>query len=94
MSLVKMGSESLARAERAANHRQQPVLFRSLRWLRCSVPKIRCLSVPSDVSSARLGPAARAYHRIDARAGDGARTLLRDDQLPLIGIERSDRTLD
>ena len=40
------------------------------------------------------GPAARADHRIDTSAGDGARTLLCDDQLPHLGIERSDRTLD
>jgi hypothetical protein len=38
------------------------------------------------------GPAARADHRIDTRAGDLARTLLCDDQLPHSGIERSDRT--
>ncbi len=46
---------------------------------------------PSNDTS---GPAARADHGIDTSAGDGARTLLCDDQLPHIGIERSDRTLD
>ena len=42
----------------------------------------------------RSRSAARPDHRIDTSAGDGARTLLRDDQLPQIGIERSDDTLD
>lgn len=37
---------------------------------------------------------ASADHCIDTRAGDGARTLFCDDQLPHLGIERRDRTLD
>jgi hypothetical protein len=40
------------------------------------------------------GSTARADHSVDASIGDDARTLLCDDQLPHIEIERSDRTLD
>jgi hypothetical protein len=40
------------------------------------------------------GPATRADHCIDTGAGVGAWTLFCDDQVPRMGIERSDRTLD
>ena len=45
-------------------------------------------------SSVCSGPTARVDHRIDTGAGDSARALLGDDQLPHIGVERSDRSLD
>lgn|GEM_PF-6921561 len=58
--------------------------FKSLTWVNLAT-SYRHIVLTSTA------PATRADHGIDTRAGDGARTLLCDDQLPPpLGIERSD----